>query len=202
MIHRLILSTFSLLSVMTCQNQKVETTAENTKTTTPSVIPKQNTTPVNTEKTPEMSVGLPPDKAAVKQAQDETNLKAAQNGIIYLNEGENKFLKEYGMNITFKKMIEDSRCPEGVNCIWAGVATAEIEVMGVETRPMKIKISTMQDASKGYFASQNFNGYQIEMANLTPYPKADQGLKSLEGKYKIGIKIRKGSGASQGTTTK
>jgi hypothetical protein len=177
MIYRLILSTFSLFSAIACQTQKIKTNAE---------IPPN----------------LPSEKTTVKQADDETTPKATQNGIIYLNEGENKFLKEYGINITFKKMIEDSRCPQGKNCIWAGVATAEIEVMGMETRPATIKISTMQDAAKGYSGSENFNGYQIEMANLIPYPKANQEIKSLEGKYKIEIKIRKESTTSTGATKK
>ena len=41
-----------------------------------------------------------------------------KDGILYLSEGENKFLKEYNMNVTFKR-IEDGHCPEGVNCIWS-----------------------------------------------------------------------------------
>src|SRR5690242_2857181 len=35
-----------------------------------------------------------------------------------------------GFKIKFVEMVEDSRCPEGTNCIWAGNAKVKIEVRG------------------------------------------------------------------------
>lgn len=143
--------------------------------------------------------GLPPDPEAMKRSEQE----AAQNsaGIIYLKEGENKFLKEYEMNVTFKKISADSRCPVGVQCIWAGVATAEIEVMGLATRPTTVSLSTLNDGQKGFTKSRPFNGYQISLVSVTPEPTAEKGTKALAGNYKIGIKITK-DGTSGGTTTR
>jgi len=115
-----------------------------------------------------------------------------EGGIIYFNQGENKFLKEYDMNVTFKGISEDSRCPEGVNCIWAGVAIAQIEVMGTTTRPMVLELATMENAGRNYHqSSELFNGYTISLEEVSPFPKSDGGAKALEGKYKIGIKIHK-----------
>jgi hypothetical protein len=119
--------------------------------------------------------------------------------IIYLNEGENKFLKEYQMNVTFKGISEDSRCPKDVTCIWAGVAVAQVEVMGVATRPMTLNIATMDNKGRNYSKSADFNGYTISLAQVDPYPGDAEGAKALQGKYKIGIVIKK---AGENSTTK
>ncbi|ASE62217.1 hypothetical protein FE904_11415 [Chryseobacterium indologenes] len=122
-----------------------------------------------------------------------------KEGIIYFTEGENKFLKAYGMNVTFKGISEDSRCPEGVNCIWAGVAVAQIQVMGTATRPMTLELASMDHPSRNYHQSTDFNGYMISLQEVTPYPKSEGGTAALAGKYKIGISIKKAEEPSDTT---
>ncbi len=113
------------------------------------------------------------------------------NEIIYFNEGENKFLKEYEMNVTFKGISEDSRCPKDVNCFWTGVAVAQIEVMGIATRPMILNLASTDNIDRNYRKSSEFNGYTISLDDVQPYPTAAEGSKALKGKYKIGITIKK-----------
>lgn len=128
--------------------------------------------------------------------------KTAQNkiNVIYFNEGENKFLKEYDMNVTFKGISEDSRCPEGVNCIWIGAAVAQVEVMGTTTRPMTLSLSTIEKADRNYHQSEYFNGYTISLAEVTPYPTSEKDSKALQGKYRIGIIISKEDLKNESTT--
>jgi len=114
-----------------------------------------------------------------------------KSDIIYFTEGENKFFKEAGMNLTFKGISEDSRCPKDVNCIWAGVAVAQVEVMGLATRPMTINLASTDNKSRNYSTTSEFNGYTISLADVAPYPEAAEGTKALKGKYKIGIIIKK-----------
>ena len=217
MVHRLILTTFGILTLATCQNPKVSqstTEQESVKTETSANSAEPKISDVTTNQTsgttksksngePEMSVGLPPDKEAVEIAKKEQQNSTMKNtaGIVYLKEGENKFFKEYEMNVTFKKMTEDSRCPKDVDCIWAGVATAEVELMGLYTRPVTLKLSTMSDAKKGYTKSQEFNGYTITLVEVSPQTTAEKGFKALQGSYRIGLQFSKGSTGS-GTTTK
>ncbi|AZA84716.1 hypothetical protein C1637_18190 [Chryseobacterium lactis] len=130
-----------------------------------------------------------------------TKPKDQKAGIIYLNEGENKFLKEYQMNVTFTGISEDSRCPEGANCIWAGVALAQVQVMGTATRPITLNLASMDHPARDYHQSADFNGYTITLQDVTPYPKTDGGASALTGKYKIGITIKKEEKPS-GSTTK
>ena len=222
MVHRLILTTFGILTLATCQNPKVsqsitEQESVKTETSVNSTKPKTVDTTVNqnsgetkskTAGEPEMSVGLPPDKEAVETAKKEQQNSTVKNtaGIVYLKEGENKFFKEYEMNVTFKKITEDSRCPKDVNCIWAGVATAEVELMGLYTRPVTLKLSTMSDAKKGYTKSQEFNGYTVSLMEVTPETTSAKGFKALQGSYRIGLKFSEGATGGQtqrgGTTTR
>ena len=135
-------------------------------------------------------------KAAAKTSEVQTNPKVMnsnnqKDSILYLNEGENKFLKEYQMNITFKGVSEDSRCPEGVNCIWAGAALAQVEVMGTSTRPTILNLASMDFPGRNYHQSADFNGYTITLQDVAPYPKQQEGTTALAGKYKIGITIKK-----------
>ncbi|REC49406.1 hypothetical protein [Chryseobacterium pennipullorum] len=133
-----------------------------------------------------------------------TNTKASdQNGhIIYFSEGENRFLKDYKLNVTFKGVSEDSRCPEGVNCIWAGVAVAQVEVMGTYSRPVVLDLASMNHEARNYHQSAEVNGYTITLENIAPHPKADSGAKALAGKYKIGISIKKKDSRSEESTRK
>lgn len=121
---------------------------------------------------------------------NKTPLKKDGN-IIYFNEGENKFLPEFQMNVTFKGIAEDSRCPEGTQCVWAGVAVANVEFMSTTSRPMILQLSTTEVKDKDYHKTQSFNGYSISLKEITPRPTSKNGTKSLSGMYKIGIEISK-----------
>lgn len=204
MLHRLILSTIGLLTLAMCKNQNISKNSDSSTKTEVSTDSSTKTTPVINKKSdvPEMSDGLPPDKEAAKIAKEEqANASKKNSEIIYFKEGENKFLKEYEMNVTFKKMTEDSRCPTDVNCVWEGVATAEIELMGLATRPYMIKLSTINNTSRNYKKTQTFNGYSISLVELSPQTTSDKGFKALQGSYKIGLRFEKGN-YNEETTTK
>lgn len=143
------------------------------------------------------------DPSTSEPASNTTVTENAQ-GTVYLKNGENKFLKSQAMNITFKGISEDSRCPEGVNCIWSGVAVAEVELMGLATRPMTVSLATINMPSKNYSKSAVFNGYKIELKELLP-AKREGEMKSEE--YKIGVTVTKLAGnqtenSTGGTTTR
>ncbi|QOW11724.1 hypothetical protein Q73A0000_15830 [Kaistella flava (ex Peng et al. 2021)] len=205
MIYRILLSSLAVFTLATCQNQNAAKTEkatiiENTKVVTTS----DSTTPKKDE--PKMSTGLPPDAEAVKIAEHE-QANSNQKNVIYLKEGENKFFKEYGMNVTFNKIVEDSRCPKDVQCVWAGNAMAEVTLMGTYTRPVTLQLSTLNDASKGYQNTQNFNGYAISLIDVSPETTSAKGFKALKGTYKIALQFEKETDQNPstergGTTTK
>ena len=127
------------------------------------------------------------------------NSSSPQKDIIYLEEGENLYLEEAEMNVTFKRMLDDSRCPKDVQCIWLGNARAEVEFMGVATRPMVLQLSTLNDANKGFQKSQNFNGYTITLISVSPETTSGKGFKDLQGRYKIALQVKKNTEKSPST---
>lgn len=73
------------------------------------------------------------------------------------------FLKSK-ITVKFLSLIEDSRCPEGANCIHAGNAQIKIEV-GKNGEKKIFELNT-NIGPKGAI----FDGYAIELISLTPVP--------------------------------
>lgn len=209
MIYRTLLTSLTIFTLATCKNQNA-VTAEQTKASEKTEVSTKSEAPATPQQSsPTTSTDLSVEKKDAKISEKGTEKQTLSNkkGMIYLKEGENKFLKEYEMNVTFKRMVEDSRCPKDVQCIWAGNATAEVEFMGTYTRPVTVQLSTSNDASKGYANTEKFNGYKITLEEVTPETTSAKGFKSLKGSYQIALKFEKDSGSPSptergGTTTK
>lgn len=164
MIHQTLLSAFMFLSIASCTGQKAldQDNTQKTDTSKPLVI-----------------------------SNNENTTKSDMENVIELNEGENKFLKGYEMNVTFQKVKEDSRCPKDVQCVWAGVATVNLQFMGTYTRPVNVELSTINDVKKGYSSYAIFNGYKISLVTLDPYPNSASDKKANTGKHKIKLQFVK-----------
>ncbi len=106
----------------------------------------------------------------------------ADSTIVYLRAGEGLFLNEEQFNVYFDHVEEDSRCPEGVHCIWAGVAVVDLTVTGTYTRPQHIRLATAAVPQKGYQSTALFNGYVLRILALDPYPSAARSKNNSEKK--------------------
>ncbi|ULT23334.1 hypothetical protein KUH03_29635 [Sphingobacterium sp. E70] len=80
-------------------------------------------------------------------------------------------MKEYPLQIKFNRIVEESRCPEGVDCIWAGVAVAEIELTDKATKPVILNLATTDMQTRDYQKSTDFNGYTVTLQNVAPIPR-------------------------------
>jgi hypothetical protein len=89
-----------------------------------------------------------------------------------------------GIGIEFIRVVEDSRCPEGVDCIWAGRAVIEVVATkdGVSSETEKL-------SSDGEEKSLDYGGYRIHFEKLEPYPK--EGITIGEGEYKAWFRFEK-----------
>ena len=112
-----------------------------------------------------------------------------EEGVIRLTEKQNLFLDKEKVNITFKKVTEDNRCPMNARCITAGHASLEIEVMGRQTRPIKFIISTIEDPQKNLKNSFVFNHHKYTLVNFYPATSTEMGFEELKGKYMVDIKV-------------
>jgi hypothetical protein len=70
------------------------------------------------------------------------------------------------LKIKFLSVVEDSRCPEGVNCIQAGTAKIQISVSKGRGAAKTFEINT--DLQPNIVS---FEGYDIKFTDLVPRPK-------------------------------
>lgn len=89
---------------------------------------------------------------------------------VTLGVGKQKTAKKSRLKIKFLEVIEDSRCPTGVDCIWAGNAKVKVKIIGSHSSQV-FEFNTNIGA-KGDI----FDGWAITIDKLTPYPRADKEI--------------------------
>lgn len=86
------------------------------------------------------------------------------------------------LKVQFVEVMEDSRCPEGVNCIWAGNARVKIKVTSKRLGEKIFEANT-----NGGVKGDQFDGYAIVLESVTPYPKADKPIGKAS--YRVTISV-------------
>ncbi len=96
----------------------------------------------------------------------QTNAQTAQT--IKVLVGKQKKASSSKITIKFASLIEDSRCPDNVNCIHAGNARIKVTVSKPGSAPITFEANTNL-GEKGNV----YEGYAIYLTDLTPIPKAN-----------------------------
>src|SRR5690606_37450634 len=102
---------------------------------------------------------------------------AMSNDVTEVRVGQKACDEASGIEIEFVRVVEDSRCPEGVDCIWAGRAVIEVIAHKAGEASDTTTLST-----NGGDGSFGFAGYRIHLEAVDPYPK--EGLPIAEDAYK------------------
>lgn len=87
-------------------------------------------------------------------------------------QGETVIIK--GVSIKFLEVIEDSRCPKDVTCIWAGRAIVKVEV--IANGKKEEKILTFGEVRPGEVKNTNLynsDKFIINGLALNPYPTSE-----------------------------
>ena len=113
-------------------------------------------------------------KAEVIRLGQEFDLKINQEAMV---EGE-------GLAVVFESVLEDSRCPEGVDCIWSGNTKIRIGSSKQKHAPAPIELNTNVEPK-----SSSYLDYEIKLVALKPRPKADKPVQTNE--YKATLIITK-----------
>lgn len=94
-----------------------------------------------------------------------------------------------GLSLKLLRVTEDSRCAQGVQCIWAGTLKVEVEIvsgMGKSTQVIEVGKSITTEAE------------MISFVSAVPYPKAGTAILSTEYIATFDVTLRKPSSVSQG----
>lgn len=91
---------------------------------------------------------------------------------VKIPKGETVVLK--GVAVKFMEVVEDSRCPEGVNCIWAGRAIVKAKVTANGKSEEKLltfgEVRPGEEKNTNLYSSASF---AINGLSLKPYPTAE-----------------------------
>jgi hypothetical protein len=86
-----------------------------------------------------------------------------------LRVGESVKVPTTDVKVTLEAIVEDSRCPTGTTCIWAGDATVSVAIASGNSSPSKFALHT-----NGQFAQQaEHSGVQVRLTDVAPYPTVD-----------------------------
>ena len=75
-----------------------------------------------------------------------------------------------GVAVEFSSVLEDSRCPANVACIWAGRATVVISLTSLADGATERAELTLGDTSEGRSDVTVLGGFKVQLLQLDPYP--------------------------------
>ncbi len=88
------------------------------------------------------------------------------------------------ISVTFQQVLEDSRCPIDVTCIWAGLARVSLRV-AVSGHKRELSLSTSPPEN-----STVFGNYTFWLIKVRPVPRASQNMDSSA--YFVTVRVDKG----------
>lgn len=120
--------------------------------------------------------------SAFAKAQDTTKVEIPK---IYVKAYQGTATPISHTSLRLVQVLQDSRCPKGVECIWAGNAKVEVEI----TNDKGDKITKQVTLSgKQLPAIYTEDGLEIFIRGLAPYPTAASKIKSSD--YYLRLEIR------------
>lgn len=90
--------------------------------------------------------------------------------------------------VSLAEVMEDSRCPRRVTCVWQGAAKVRIGVTIQESGIVHqdVELATFPEATR----VASIGGYRIELVDLAPYPDAPGPTDSA--KYTVTLRVTRG----------
>lgn len=98
--------------------------------------------------------------------------------------GESAKSKPDGLELKFDSVAEDSRCPKGVTCVWAGNARVLLKVKKDAAAPADVELNTNSNPkTAGYL------NYELRLKELRPYPESDVTINHSD--YEVTLTVHK-----------
>jgi Na+-transporting NADH:ubiquinone oxidoreductase subunit NqrC len=95
-------------------------------------------------------------------------VSAQSNGTLKVRVNQQKTHARSKLKITFVALVEDSRCPTGANCVWAGNAKIRVKITDARGRSETVEMNTNM-GEKG----ASFGGYAVNLVGVDPRPAAN-----------------------------
>jgi hypothetical protein len=110
-------------------------------------------------------------------------LSAELEETFWLDKGETAHIKGEDLSLTFKDVLNDSRCPPNVHCIWAGEVQLILNARkGDHQKDLRFKVGPAGDVVE-------FDEYIIAISSIEP-PVPEQGTID-ESDYRIELRVKR-----------
>ena len=92
----------------------------------------------------------------------------------YLKYGKTAYLPTENIEIKFSKVIQDSRCPTKVTCIWQGQVIIGLDIIknGKQVSTLMLTLIPGSDALPIQFLDK----YTVTLKEVSPYPQSEQTI--------------------------
>ena len=104
---------------------------------------------------------------------------------IFIKEGKEAKVEGEDLKIGFVPVADDSRCPEGATCVWAGNARAHFVARNSKDECVEFDLNTNLKPLE-----YDFGKYKIRLAQLAPHPSIHHGLPK-QGEYTATLAVTK-----------
>jgi len=113
------------------------------------------------------------------------SLQVSLNEEFCLSIGQSASIAGEDLEVRFKVVIEDSRCPRGVTCIWAGRVSCVVDLTSTgHSYSMVLTEPGLTDE----YTRERYEGYELAFY-VTPYPEAGEKIPTDE--YRLHLIISK-----------
>ena len=118
---------------------------------------------------------------------EEEDRKIKLDETFVLQYGETKVLDgQDQFSLTFKDLLDDSRCPANAICVWAGQARVKVEINeGFEIFERELTNGTILENQTSKI---NIGHYTIELLKVIPHPE-NEGVEIDKADYAIQLVI-------------
>lgn len=86
--------------------------------------------------------------------------------------GQQVSINREGLTVNFTQVAEDSRCPEGVTCVWAGNGKIVLRLSKARRRAGLMRLNTTLDPKQ-----DEYRGYEVKLVSLSPHPKKNMPIR-------------------------
>lgn len=89
-----------------------------------------------------------------------------------------------GLKVEFDSVADDSRCPKGVTCVWAGNAKVQLKVQKDAGAAATVELNTNITPKTSRYLE-----YELTLKELKPYPEINTPIKSSD--YEVTLTVQK-----------
>lgn len=98
--------------------------------------------------------------------------------------GQTASIEREKLFINFKAVLEDSRCPVNVVCVWAGNGKVEFEILDIDGQNKTLTLN-IEDEPR----ATTLKGHKLKLISLNP-PRVD-GVSISPGDYSVTLLVEK-----------